>query len=96
MAVDLKHYRQLLYLFVVDYEPDRFAIWRELRIEDTKEMQAYWCIFNNGQCFFPRNTERVYFKWNVSRVFRAVYSSSVKSIVEKIIKQNSSQEKSFI
>lgn len=95
LALDVTHYRDRLYLTLVDCGPGRVAIWRELRSENAREIAKVLneiflergpvdeVLMDNGTAFRSRELEDMLGKWNVSRYFRAAYRPSGNGIVER-------------
>lgn len=95
LAVDVTHYRQGLYLSMVDCGPGRVAIWRELRAENGEEIAGVMnevflergpvdeVLVDNSTVFRSRVLKDVLDKWNIVRFFRAAYRPSGNGIVER-------------
>lgn len=95
LAVDVTHYRQGLYLSMVDCGPGRVAIWRKLRAENAEEIAGALnevflergpvdeVLIDNSTAFRSQVLKNVLDKWNISRYFRAAYRPSGNGIVER-------------
>lgn len=95
LAVDVTHYRQGLFLSMVDCGPGRVAIWRELRAENAEEIAGVLneiflergpvdeVLMDNGTAFRSQALKDLLDRWNVRRFFRAAYRPSGNGIVER-------------
>nr|XP_027233814.1 uncharacterized protein LOC113825211 [Penaeus vannamei] len=95
LAIDVTHYRQELYLSMVDCGPGRVAIWRRLRGETAEEISGILnelflergpvdeVLMDNSTAFRSQVLKNMLDKWNISRFFRAAYRPSGNGIVER-------------
>ena len=95
LAIDVTHYRQALYLSMIDCGPGRFAIWRELKMENAAEVGTILnevflergpvdeVLMDNSTVFRSGSLKVVFDRWNVRRYFRAAYRPSGNGIVER-------------
>ncbi|KAF2354244.1 Integrase catalytic core [Trinorchestia longiramus] len=95
LAIDVMHYRGRPYLSMVDCSPGRFAVWRELRRENTEciitELINIFLergpvdksLMGNSTVFRSQMLANMLQEWNVERVFRAVYRPAGNGIVER-------------
>lgn len=95
LAVDVTHYRQELYLSMVDCGPGRVAVWRKLRAENAEIIAGVLnelflergpveeVLMDNGTAFRSQTLKNMLDRWNVSRFFRAAYRPSGNGIVER-------------
>ena len=95
LAIDVTHYRQRLYLSMIDCGPGRVAIWREIRRESAEEIATVLnsvflergpvdeILMDNGTAFRSELLERMMNSWNVRQFFRAAYRPSGNGIVER-------------
>ena len=95
LAVDVTHYRQLLYLTMVDCGPSRIAIWRELRAETAENIASVLneiflergpvdeVLTDNSTVFRSAALRETLDRWKVRRFFRAAYRPSGNGIVER-------------
>ena len=95
LAIDVTHYRQALYLTMVDCGPGRFAIWRELRREIAGNVVAILnevflergpveeVLMDNSTVFRSAAVNEFLERWNVRPFFRAAYRPSGNGIVER-------------
>ncbi|XP_029657149.1 uncharacterized protein LOC115231222, partial [Octopus sinensis] len=95
LPVDVTHYRQGMYLSMVDCGPGRLAIWRELRMGITDEIAQILngiflergpveeLLMDNGAAFRSEVLRVMLDRWNVCRLFRAAYRPSGNGIVER-------------
>ena len=95
LAIDVTHYRQALFLTMVDCGPGRFAIWKKLRRESaeciTEIMDEVFLergpvmelLMDNAMAFRSEVMKRFLNKWKVRSYFRAAYRPSGNGIVER-------------
>ncbi|GAB1600005.1 hypothetical protein Ahia01_000278000, partial [Argonauta hians] len=95
LAVDVTHYRNRLYLSMVDCGSGRFAIWREIRSESAAEVtrvleQVFLergpvdeVVLDNGATFRSELLREMLDRWQVRQHFRAAYRPSGNGIVER-------------
>lgn len=95
LAIDVTHYRQALYLTMVDCGPGRFAIWRELRRETADCVTTLLnevflergpvdeLLMDNSAVFRSEAMAEFMGKWQVRPFFRAAYRPSGNGIVER-------------
>ena len=95
LAIDVTHYKQELYLSIVDCGPGRFALWRKLKRETAEEIAAVLhevflergpvaeLLMDNATVFRSVKLEQMLARWNVGRFFRAAYRPSGNGIVER-------------
>ncbi|XP_029642717.1 uncharacterized protein LOC115217217 [Octopus sinensis] len=95
LAVDVTHYRQGIYLSMVDCGSGRLVIWRELRTGITDEIAQILngiflergpveeLLMDNWVAFRLEALRDMLDRWKVRRLFRAVYRPSDNGIVER-------------
>ena len=95
LALDVTHYRQGLYLSMIDCGPGRVAIWRELRTETAVEIGSILneiflergpvdeVLMDNSTVFRSGTLKSMFDKWKVKRFFRAAYRPGGNGIVER-------------
>ncbi|XP_029638122.1 uncharacterized protein LOC115213326 [Octopus sinensis] len=95
VAVDVRHYRQGVYLSMVDCRPGLLAIWRELRMGIANEIAQILngiflekglmeeLLMDNEAAFHSEVLRDMHDWWKVCRLFRAVYRPSGNGIVER-------------
>ena len=95
IAVDVTHYRNGLYLSIVDCGPGRVAIWRKLRAETAVEVEGILngiflergpvdeVLMDNSTVFRSEALKQMFEKWNIHRFFRAAFRASGNGIVER-------------
>ena len=95
LALDVTHYRQGLYLSMIDCGPGRVAIWRELRTETAVEIGSILneiflergpvdeVLMDNSTVFRSGTLKSMFDKWKVKRFFRAAYRPGSNGIVER-------------
>ncbi|XP_068200690.1 uncharacterized protein [Palaemon carinicauda] len=95
LAIDVTHYRQILYLLVVDCGPGRFAIWRQLKRGDAQEISAELnsiflergpvdeMLLDKSTAFKSQCLGDMLSRWNTVRVFRATYRPGGYGIVKR-------------
>ena len=95
LAIDVTHYRGLPYLSMVDCGPSRFAIWRELKRENSQciiaELEEVFMergpvneiLMDNATVFRSEEFSRFLQTWKVRSWYRAAYRASGNGIVER-------------
>ncbi|KAF2347666.1 Integrase catalytic core [Trinorchestia longiramus] len=95
LAIDVTHYRGRPYFSMVDCGPGRFAVWRELRRENTQCIvteltniflesgPVHELLMDNSTVFRSQMLADMLRVWNVERVFRAAYRPAGNGIVER-------------
>lgn len=96
LAIDVTHYRGLPYLSIVDCGPGRFAIWRQLKNEQTEQIirelaQVFYergpvrqVLMDNATVFRSKTFMDFLAGWKIEPFFRAAYRPSGNGIVERI------------
>ena len=95
LAVDVTHVGRTPYLSMVDCGPSRFALWRQLRSEDStsicRQLESVFqergapeeILFDNATAFHSRELQRLLEAWNVSARHRCAYEPSGNGIAER-------------
>lgn len=95
LAIDVTHYRQMLYLTIVDCGPGRFAIWKDLRYETAQLVTLILnevflergpveeLLMDNSAVFRSEKMREFLERWQVRPYFRAAYRPSGNGIVER-------------
>ncbi len=95
LACDITHYNNNHYLTVVDCGPSRFAIWRQVRLEDADSvcnqlLQVFRergppseLLCDNSTVFRSRKLQQLCGRWLVRLVFRCAYRPAGNGIVER-------------
>ena len=95
LAIDVTHYRQAIYLSIVDCGPGRFAIWKELVRETAECVTAKLnevflergpvaeILMDNSTVFRSEIMKNFLEKWNIHQYFRAAYRPSGNGVVER-------------
>ncbi|XP_065662657.1 uncharacterized protein LOC136085293 [Hydra vulgaris] len=94
IACDVTHYKWSPYLTMIDCGPSRFAIWKKLPREDTKNVVSQLesvfrehsppqeLLMDNGAVFKSSEFSNICEKWFVKKKYRCVYRPSGNRIVE--------------
>ncbi|XP_065667733.1 uncharacterized protein LOC136088022 [Hydra vulgaris] len=95
IACDVTHYKGSPYLTKIDCGPSRFAIWRKLPREDTKNVVSQLepvfrehgppqeLLMDNGAVFKSSEFSNICEKWCVKKKYRCAYRPSGNGIVER-------------
>ena len=95
LAVDVTHYKGVLYLTLVDCGPSRFCLWRRISDESgpalARQLENIFIergpptelLMDNGKGFRSRNAADVCQRWNVQAEWRCAYRPSGNGIVER-------------
>ena len=95
LAIDVTHFKEGIYLTVIDCGPSRFAIWRKLGREDAASVvsnieeifrehgPATELLMDNGSSFRSELMQKLCVKWGVKIIFRCAYRPSGNGIVER-------------
>ena len=95
LAIDVTHYKNRLFLTLVDCGPGRFVIWREMHNETStviiKNLHQIFCergpvdelLMDNATAFRSQSMSEFLSKWGVRPCFRAAYRPSGNGIVER-------------
>ena len=95
LAIDVTHYRNKVYLSMVDCAPGRFAIWKRIREETVEVISTVLeevflergpvteVLMDNGRAFQSAILKEMLNKWGGRCFFRAVYRPSGNGIVER-------------
>ena len=99
LAIDVTHYRQIPYLTIIDCGPTRFAIWKKIRGETSREIfyvlnevVLEWgpveeVLMDNSATFHSSLLKELFDSWKVSTYFRIAYRASGNGIIEGTIGQ---------
>ena len=95
MAIDVTHFRDNLYLTMIDCGPGRFALWRVLSVETAEvianQVESVFeergpvaeILLDNATVFRARAFVDMCARWNVARIFRAAYRPQGNGIIER-------------
>lgn len=95
LACDVTHYGGAKYLTVIDCGPSRFAVWKRIENEGTKEVTRYldeifrehgppWqLLLDNGATFRSGEVNSLCTSWGVDISFRCAYRPSGNGIIER-------------
>ena len=95
LAIDVTHYRQIPYLTMIDCGPSRFAIWREIRCETSREIADVLnevflergpvdeVLMDNSASFHSSLLKEMFDNWKINTYFRVAYRASGNGIIER-------------
>ena len=95
MAIDVTHYRQIPYLTMIDCGPSRFAIWKKIRGETSREIfdvlnevflergPVEEVLMDNSATFHSSLLKELFDSWKINTYFRVAYRASGNGIIER-------------
>ena len=95
LAIDVTHYREIPYLTMIDYGPSRFAIWKKIRGETSREISNVLnevflergpvneVFMDNSATFHSSLLKEMFDCWKIGTYFGATYIASGNGIIER-------------